>query len=136
MDYYIVGEATTFSSPRSRGKVSITVIGEQSVPVQCLILNDHDECAVVVLDDYQPLMDALANPPTKPQRVGPLLNGLYLAVLHSAPFDKKYKEGISIGVVGVSHYWEPSVRIAMDDVERLILQQGRTPQLHSNEVTT
>lgn len=61
----IAGEATTFSSPRSRGKVNLTVIGGQTVPVQCLILNDHDESAVVVLDDWQPLIDGLGNPPRR-----------------------------------------------------------------------
>src|SRR4028118_871867 len=98
MNLYMAGEATPFSSPRSRGKVTLTVIGGQTMPVQCLILNDHDECAVVVLDDYQPLIDGLTNPPTKSLHVGPLLSGLYLAVQHSPPFDKG-KEGVSIAVV-------------------------------------
>lgn len=136
MNQYIAGEATTFTSPRSRGKVNLTVIGGQSVPVQCLILNDHDECAVVVLDDYQPLIDKLENPPSKSQRVGPLLNGFYLAVQHSPPLDK-YKEGVSIALVDAGDGWEQSVWLAMPDVRRLIqlLQKGPAPQLHSTEDT-
>lgn len=124
MDYYIAGEATTFISPRSRGKVNVTVIGGETMPVQCLILHDHNDSAMVVLDDWGPLRGSLHSPASpyedcriKPQ---PLCNGIstrYMAAVG------KYKAGVSISVMGKNR--EVSVWIEVSDVKRLIhLLQG------------
>lgn len=120
MNQYIAGEATTLSSPRSRRKVSLTVIGGNTVPVQCLILKDHDECVVVVLDDWGPLRGKLHSPagPYEDWRAVdkvPVSDGI---TTKYSPAVGKYEAGVVISVVASGK--DVSVYLQVRDVKRLI----------------
>ncbi len=120
MNHYITGERTTFNSPRSRGKVNLTVIGGETMPVQCLILHDHNDSVVAVLDNWRPLIHQLGNLSPLPQRkVGALLNNQYLAVEYS-PALGNWKSRITMYIATVSGNSIATVSLLLPDVGRLI----------------
>jgi hypothetical protein len=132
MNQYIANESTTFNSPRSRRKVSLTIIGGETVSVQCLILHDHDESAVVILNDWGPLISQLhsvhlVDLSSLPQRrVGPILDGQYLAVEYS-PALGNWKSTVTIYMTSVSGNSICKVFLLLPDVGRLIqLLKGPT----------
>lgn len=80
MSYYIAGEDSPVTT-WSNGGGTLTVIGGKTTRVECLILTEWGDSAVVGLDDWAPLIAVLENPPKDyPQQVGPPLNGMYLTV--------------------------------------------------------
>lgn len=136
MNQYITGEATTFNSPRSRGKVNITVIGGITMPVQCLILKDHDECAVVVLrsspgisdavlDDWESLRGKLHSPagPYEDWRAVDRIPPSDGITTKYSPAVGKYEAGVVISVVAGGK--DVSVYLRVRDVKRLIQRLQR-----------
>ena len=128
MSYYIAGESTKLGQGKLKG--TLKVIGGQTVPAQCLIIDDLGESAVIVLDDWAPLTDVLENlVRDTPRRVGRAVNGLYLVVQHKRAIGKlrpRDEVWITVSREDASDSW--SVALGMEDVATLIgLLKGPAP---------
>jgi hypothetical protein len=128
MSYYIAGESTKLGQGKLKGKLK--VIGGQTIPVQCLIINDLEESAVVGLDDWAPLIDVLENlVKDTPRQVGRPLNGLYLVVQYKRAIGKLQLRNEVVITVSREDYTDSwSVALGMEDVATLIgLLKGAGP---------
>ena len=125
MSYYIGDENTEFYT----GQGSLEVVGGQTIPVQCLIIDDMGESAAVGSNDWAPLIAVLENPPKDyPQQVGVPLNGLYLTVQYMRAIGKlRVRDEVEIAISREDGADSWSVALDMEEVDTLIgLLKGPT----------